>query len=114
MHGSEPSCPSVASGCTYDCGRCTWLLADPKFGYAVWSAPPLHSVLQLPGNGDDTLGAGNAGKMGVAGSYGGMSVAGSAGGGVVGCSDASRVGLCCAGGKAGTGAVVTGCIGCCA
>ena len=74
----------------------------------------MRSVLQLSGDGDGTLGAGNAGKIGGAGSYGGMSIAGSAGGGVVGCSDASRVSLCCAGGKAGTGAVVTGCVGCCA
>ena len=64
-----------------------------KFGYAVWSAPPLRSVLQLPGNGDDTLGAGNAGRMGGAGSYDRMSDAGSAVGGVASCSDASIVGL---------------------
>ena len=73
----------------------------------------MHSVLQLPDNGDGTLGTGNAGKMGGSGSYDGMSGAGSAGGGVVGCSDASRVGPCCAGGKADIDAVVTGCVGCC-
>ena len=50
-------------------------------------------MLQLPGNGDDTLGAGNAGGMGGAGSYGGMSDAGSAVGGVVSCSVANIVGL---------------------
>ena len=92
MHGSEPSCPSVASGCTYDRGHCTCSLTSLKFGCAVWSAPPLRNVLQLPSNGDDTLGAGNAGRMGGAGSYDGMSDAGNAVGGVVGYSDASRVG----------------------
>ena len=93
MRGSKPSCPSVALECAYDRGRCTSFLTDPEFGYAVWSVPPLHNVLQLPGNGDDTLGAGNAGRMGGAGSYDRLSDAGSAIGGVVGCSDASRVGL---------------------
>ena len=93
MRGSEPSCPSVASKCTHDRGHCTCSLTDPKFGYAVLCASPLRSVLQLPGTGDDTFGAGNAGRMGGAGSYDRLSDAGSAVGGVVGYSDASRVGL---------------------
>ena len=93
MRGSEPSCPSEAAECTDDRGHYTCSLTIPKFGYAVWSAPPLRNVLQLPGSGDYTLGAGNAGRMGGAGSYDRMYDAGSAVGGVLGCSDASRVGL---------------------
>ena len=49
-------------------------------------------MLQLPSDGDDALGACNAGRMGGAGSYDGTSDAGNAVGGVVGYSDASRVG----------------------